>query len=242
MPANSSNQDVWWWQSRARAFGYDALGWMLSAYEGTAERLPTERLPWAVDNGLYVRATKRMFWDEAVYYAGLDRLLDHAARIGHPPLFVAVPDSWGDRDETLRRWDEHAPRLMGRDVTLAMVVQDGMTGDDLPSEAGAVFVGGSDEWRWGAMPLWRSLTGWLHIGRINGTPGLRAAQAAGADSCDGTGWFRQRGRGCTSARDELGRYLDEQHRSRNPAWGPERARNLSVHAGAVDPAPARPVR
>lgn len=185
MPANVSNSHVWYWQGR-----YSALGWLLSAYEGTRERLPDPRLPWAVDNGLYAATTGGLFWDADRYYRGLDRLLDVGAERGHAPLWAVVPDAWGDRDGTLRRWDEHAPQLARRGVRLALAVQDGMTPEDVPAEASCVFVGGSDAWRSLTLGSWQGVAETLHVGRVNGLPGLLAAERAGADSCDGTGWFR----------------------------------------------------
>lgn len=215
MPANNSSRDVWYWQGR-----YGGLGWLLSAYwkRGTSDKRRIDpRMPWAVDNGLFaVETGENLFWDADTFYRGLANLLEDADAIGHPPRWVAVPDKWGDRDETLRRWDLHAPRLMQHDVPLAMVVQDGMMPRDVPPEAEVVFVGGSDPWREHAIPMWCACAERVHVGRVNTLDALRFAAASGAESADGTGFFRgSRDRPDVQRRiADLERFIRDQHRTR----------------------------
>ncbi len=75
-------------------------------------------------------------WSEEPFYSYLDK---YAA---WKPLWAVVPDWVGDRDATMRLWDQHAPAIQAFGVPLAMAVQDGMTPADVPKECAVVFVGG----------------------------------------------------------------------------------------------------
>jgi hypothetical protein len=105
-------------------------------------------------------------------------------------MWVVVPDWVADRDETLRLWDKHAPALINYGMSLAFVAQDGMTVDDVPKEADVLFIGGSTEWKWRHLEMWTSHFKRVHVGRVNTYRLLWLAHEAGAESCDGTGWFR----------------------------------------------------
>ena len=71
-----------------------------------------------------------------------------------------------------------------------MAVQDGMEPGDVPAEAGVVFVGGSTEWKWRTVRDWCDAFDRVHVGRVNTNGKLWECHEAGAESCDGTGWFR----------------------------------------------------
>jgi hypothetical protein len=122
-------------------------------------------------------------------------------------MWVVVPDSIGDRDETLRLWDIHAAALQAFGVPLAMAVQDGMSPADVPKEASIVFVGGSTSWKWRNLPMWTESFSRVHVGRVNSLRLLLMAEKSGAESCDGTGWFRAPDRLA-----ELTSYLENNHR------------------------------
>jgi hypothetical protein len=163
---------------------------------------PKPGVPWALDNGVFGAFTSGKVWSEEPLYRFLEE--HHALK----PLWVVVPDSIGNRDETLRLWDKHAPIIQDFDVPLAMAVQDGMTPEDVPSEATMVFVGGSTTWKWHNLSQWTENFPRVHIGRVNSKRLLRIAEESGAESCDGTGWFRSPDR-----TEELRNYLlntDEQ--------------------------------
>lgn len=147
-------------------------------------REPLLNIPWAMDNGVYGAFKSGRKWSEEPLYSYLD---DYAA---WKPSWVVVPDWVGDRDETLRRWDQHAPALQAFGVPLAMAVQDGMTPADVPRECDVVFVGGNTSWKWRSLPMWTSSFPRVHVGRVNSMRLLLMAEKAGAESCDGTGWFR----------------------------------------------------
>jgi hypothetical protein len=160
---------------------------------------PSEGILWALDNGVFGAYSRNESWDEKPFYRWLE--LYH----NREPMWVVVPDAIGDRDKTLQKWDEHAFRisfLYG--VKLAMAVQDGMTPQDVPKEADIVFIGGSTEWKWSTLNLWTSHFPRVHVGRVNSTRLLDLAERAGAESCDGTGWFRHPDR-----TKELVRYLEK---------------------------------
>lgn len=159
---------------------------------------PRTEYPWALDNGVYGAWQAGSEWSEEPLY----RFLDEYGFLR--PAWVVVPDWVGDRDATLRLWDEHAPALLAYGVPLAMAVQDGMTSADVPSEAAVVFVGGTASWKWRTLLAWTTKHERVHVGRVNGYDALWRAHTAGAESVDGTGYFREPAR--TVA---LERYLKE---------------------------------
>jgi hypothetical protein len=87
--------------------------------------------------------------------------------------FVAAPDVVADAHQTLRRWPFWSQLIRGVGFVPALVAQDGLTVPDVPwSELGALFIGGSTEWKLG--PQARTLCAyaktrglWVHIGRVN---------------------------------------------------------------------------
>lgn len=147
---------------------------------------PHPEFPWALDNGVFGAHKNNQAWDETNFYAFLDKYMCMG------PSWVVVPDAYGDRDMTLRRWDSHYPRLKALNprMGLAIAVQDGMTPDDVPDEADIVFIGGSTEWKWRHLNMWTEAFDRVHVGRVNTPRMLRISEDAGAESCDGTGWFR----------------------------------------------------
>src|SRR5208283_317973 len=74
--------------------------------------------------------------------------------------------------------------------TPAFAVQDGMTPRDVPLGAGVVFVGGSTKWKRQTLEVWCGGFPRVHVARINTERWLWRCYALGAESCDGTGWFR----------------------------------------------------
>lgn len=158
------------------------IGWLLNTADW--RQGPRAEVPWAMDNGAYGAWLNKYPWDEVQFY---QRALTSWAP---DPRWIAVPDSVGDRVETLRLWGLHAPRLAGR--PLAFVVQDGMTATDVPSGADVVFVGGTTEWKWKTVRGWCRDFPRVHVGRVNTERMLWMAHECGAESCDGTGWFRGR--------------------------------------------------
>lgn len=105
-------------------------------------------------------------------------------------LFVACPDSVGDYEATRRLWRQWYPHL--HDWPVAYVGQDSET--DIPTEASALFVGGSTAWKVGEqaadlirLAQRRGLH--VHIGRVNWGKRYRHFRLmAGSEdfTCDGT--------------------------------------------------------
>lgn len=172
MPGN--DRGCWW-------------GYLAGKYPGRIGSLvspgwwktPVPFAPYALDNGAFKGFQAERFI----------KLCEKAKR-HQPPLWVAVPDCVADRDETLRLWDEWARRVADYRWPLAFVVQDGMTPEDVPAQADVVFVGGSDRWKFRNLHLWTENFKRVHVGRVNTERHLWQAQDSGAESCDGTGWFR----------------------------------------------------
>lgn len=135
---------------------------------------------WAMDNGAYsgfdVEAFVRM-------------LETFHGRKGC--RFVSCPDVVADAHATLTRWPFWSRLIRGVGFVPALVLQDGMTPADVPwQEIGAVFVGGSTEWKLGeqartlcAYAKSRGL--WVHVGRVNSRQRIAVAYRMGADSFDG---------------------------------------------------------
>ncbi len=105
-------------------------------------------------------------------------------------IFATVPDVVADWDGTLQRWRSFPKNDWP--VPLAIVLQDGATVSTIPwHEIGAVFVGGSTEWKLGsdarAIVAAANERGiWAHMGRVNGRRRLLYAEWIGCDSADGT--------------------------------------------------------
>ena len=109
-------------------------------------------------------------------------------------------------------WEKHADIIASFGVPLAFVVQDGMTLADIPAEAGTVFVGGTTSWKWRNLTTWMEAGKSVHVGRVNTYRHLWQCHKAGAESCDGTGWFK----GYKADLDGLKRYLRESEQGSPP--------------------------
>ena len=166
---------------------------------------PKEDNPWALDNGVYGAWSGGRDWDEHPFYSTLEQ---YAA---YKPLWVVVPDAIGDKETTLNKWHHHSPIIQAFDVPLALAVQDGMEPKDvkqLDQSPDIIFVGGTTTWKWRNLKSWTENFPRVHVGRVNTYKLLWMAHDAGAESCDGTGWFR----GCKAQIGGLIRYLEESGR------------------------------
>lgn len=145
-------------------------------------------MPYALDNGAFSAYRKGVPFDEFAWRRLLFWSINKAPR---PPLWILVPDKVGDRDETLRLWDRwHRVAGGDRRDPLAFAVQDGMHPGDVPQEAAVVFVGGTTAWKRATAHEWCAKFPRVHVGRVNTYAWLRRYESFGAESCDGTGWFR----------------------------------------------------
>jgi hypothetical protein len=158
-------------------------------------------MPYALDNGAFPAFTKKIPWDRKAWL----KLLGWSSVSGQPPMWILAPDVVGDREKTITSWHENHVLLATLGIPLAFAVQDGMTAKDVPEGVSVIFVGGSTEWKWKTAPMWGNSFPRVHIGRVNTWRLLRLAEDAGAESCDGTGWFR----GDKKQREGLEQWLRE---------------------------------
>lgn len=172
------------------------------------ERGPHEFMPYALDNGAYGAHVSGKPWDEAAWAA----LLEWARISGQRPLWALVPDVVGDRNGTIAAWHRHSGSAKRYGWPLAFAVQDGMEPRDVPSGADVVFVGGSTGFKWSTYRDWCAAFPRVHIGRVNTYGQLLKCRDAGAESVDGTGWFR----GDQRQYRGLLRFLEEQAGVRIP--------------------------
>ena len=152
------------------------LGQMVTPDQGNRV-VPGAR--WALDNGCFSER-----WTPQRWLAALDKHRDTPGC-----LWAVVPDVVADAAATNSMWCRWLPAVHRNGYDAAYVLQDGCRG--IPLGARAVFVGGSTEWKLGAVA--RALVAdardrrlWVHMGRVNSLRRLRYAQAIGCDSVDGT--------------------------------------------------------
>ena len=144
MPSNNSKGIVHYWAG----LGYP-VGWLFTP-EG-AVREPIPWMPYAIDNGRFAVWSSGKDWNERNYL----KMLDYYNETILKPRWVVVPDTVGDRDGTLREWEKWHPTLdQSYDLPWAFCVQDGMTPEDVPTEADVVFVGGTMQWKLRNLTLW----------------------------------------------------------------------------------------
>lgn len=150
----------------------------------SAKKEPKPGVPWALDNGIFGAWDSGTEWSEEPFYKYLETFA------AWRPLWAVVPDSVGNREETLERWKQHRDAVAAFGVPLAFAVQDGMSVEDVPEGVDVVFVGGSTSWKWRSLRMWTENFPRVHVGRVNSYEALWQCDTAGAESCDGTGWFR----------------------------------------------------
>ncbi len=194
------------------------------------QRGPWQFMPYALDNGAFGAWKNKSGWPVQPWLT----LMDWAKKSKQDPLWCLVPDVVSDRAATLARWEAYAPMAKEYGWPLAFAVQDGMSAADVPTEAAVVFVGGGDEFKWGTLEMWCREFPRVHVGRVNGYAGLEKCRIAGAESCDGTGWFR----GCETQSRGLERFLCEQATSSKYAGSAAGTEPGSVYSGTSAPARA----
>ncbi|NET55431.1 MAG: hypothetical protein F6K47_04340 [Symploca sp. SIO2E6] len=108
------------------------------------------------------------------------------------PQWIVVPDEVADKAWTITNWYLWEAKLRDRypGIPLAFAVQNGMGIECVPKTADVIFVGGTFEWKWTTMPMWCQNFPRVHVARVNSWQRLWYCQELGAESCDGTGWFK----------------------------------------------------
>lgn len=197
-PANNTKWIVHYWAGR-----YGNLGHL---YSPTRSESPFPHLPYALDNGAWIAFKNRETWRPEAFL----RHVDKYAHMRHRPLWVVAPDVVGNAIETLDNWEAWRERLAGEfELLVALAVQDGMESLDLSAYTSPdlLFVGGSTwAWKRATIAHWCALSPRVHVGRVNTAAALDLCEAAGVESCDGTGWFKGR----AAQLIELGEFLANQ--------------------------------
>lgn len=142
---------------------------------------PRHGFLWAADNDAYSNFHEDRY----------TKMLDKCQGV-HGCLFVTCPDVVGDADTTFKLYLKWARELLGRDLPLGYVGQDGATPDKVPwNGMSALFIGGTTDWKLG--PEARELVEtakekgkWVHMGRVNSIKRLEYAKEIGCDSIDGS--------------------------------------------------------
>jgi hypothetical protein len=160
------------------------IAWLMTAHRKWKN--PKWWMDWALDNGAFPAWENKTPFDFDKFYSTLEE-----SRRVKRPRWVVVPDCVANRAETLRLWGEHASRVAEYGYPLAFVAQDGMTPDDIPSNADVVFIGGTTHWKWTNLKAFTSSFPRIHVGRVGSERMLWMAHEAGAESCDSSGWFRE---------------------------------------------------
>lgn len=151
------------------------IGWCISP---DGWKNPPTYMPYALDNGSFID------WQPALFM----EMLCKSTKF-HRPLFIVVPDMVADPEITLRKWHYWHLRIAPFGP-LAFACQDGMEPENVPQKATCCFIGGTTRWKLKNAHRFKGISPCLHIGRVNTYQRLRWAEEIGADSVDGTGWFR----------------------------------------------------
>ena len=114
----------------------------------------------------------------------------HVEKHHENALWIVVPDFVADKERTIASWYEWEPWLRQFNRPLAFAVQNSMVPSDIPASADIIFVGGTDEWKLTTAAFWCSQFTRVHIARVNTWQRLIMCHKWGAESVDGTGWFR----------------------------------------------------
>lgn len=179
-------------------------------YSPGSQRGPWPFVPYALDNGAYIAWARGPEWKESTWVD----LLEWAKASGQAPLWSLVPDVVANRERTIENWSKYEPVVRSFGFRAAFAVQNGMTFDDVPDDKCVVFLGGTIDWKEGAIEPWcAQFPGRVHVGRVNAWPRLIKCYKAGAISVDGTGWFMKK----TGQRDDLERFCQLMTASRRAA-------------------------
>jgi hypothetical protein len=147
---------------------------------------PRAWLPYAIDNGKFSVWSAGKQWIESEFFA----LLDRCRLSQFKPMWITVPDEVANVHATESLFYLYETRLREYGWPLAYVVQDGATESRVPKSADIVFVGGTTKWKWQNAKRFCESFSRVHVGRVNWVDKLEYCESIGAESCDGTGFFR----------------------------------------------------
>lgn len=148
--------------------------WMPFCLDNDAFTAWRDKKPWPVEE-----------WRKMLAWVRLTRL---------KPLWAAVPDVVANREATIVNWGKYASEIQALGWPTAFCVQDGMTPDDVPTDADVIFVGGTDGWKFPNLPMWTESFPVVHCARVNSLEMFERCEQLGCESVDGTGWFRDTSR------------------------------------------------
>lgn len=145
---------------------------------------------YVLDNGAWSDFQANRSFDEDAF----ERLIE---LLGARAAWIVLPDVVAGGLASLElslRWSN---RCLSICPLVLIAVQDGMTVDDIAPFVGSsvgVFLGGSTEWKISTMGLWgafcRERGLHYHVARVNSAKRMAMAEAAGADSVDGSSGSR----------------------------------------------------
>jgi hypothetical protein len=162
---------------------YGKVGWLMGP---STWKTPRSHLPYALDNDAYSAYVNGSSWNVANWFS----MLGKAKSKLQQPIWALAPDTVANREDTLLKWKRFSPVLKSLDWPIAFAVQDGMTVGDVPKDADVIFIGGTTTWKWKTLPMWCESFPRIHVGRVTTGFRLEIAERNGAESCDGTGFFR----------------------------------------------------
>jgi len=179
-------------QTRSREF----IQWLEEEGIGEAvqrNEFPPRRLPFFLDNGAFGDWRKGQPFNLREFQNAVGQAAYAAVYLGYEPDFIVVPDKVAAGLESLDTSLMLTPWLedLIPGVPIYLVVQDGMTEDDLLphlSHFGGLFVGGSLPWKLQTAERWCEFAHEnglaCHIGRVGTVARVRWAERIGADSID----------------------------------------------------------
>lgn len=151
------------------------------------KRVPIDPwMPFCLDNDAFTAWRDKKPWDVDAWRS----MLQWVRMTRQKPMWAAVPDVVANREATIENWKRYAQEIQQLGWSTAFCVQNGMTPEDVPSDADVVFVGGSDGWKLPNLPMWTSSFPRVHCARVTSQKSLEACERLGCESVDGTGWFR----------------------------------------------------
>lgn len=144
-------------------------------------------MPFVLDNDAFTAWRDKKPWSVEAWR----EMISWVRMTGLKPLWAAVPDVVADRNATLANWERYADEIAALEWPTAFCVQDGMTPDDVPTNADVIFVGGTDRWKFPNLKIWTDNFPRVHCARVNSPEMIESCARLGCESIDGTGWFRE---------------------------------------------------
>jgi hypothetical protein len=143
---------------------------------------------WFYDNGAWLDHVAGRPFDDSAFLSDVLEMVELPE--SERPAFVTLPDEVAASLDSLRLSLSWLARVGRLSLRWALVVQNGVTPDDVPWEArfAVLFVGGDAAWKCRTMRMWSQAAHehgrTCHVGRVGSAKRLRAAHVDGVDSVD----------------------------------------------------------